>query len=383
MNQTLRSFGASLNDIISRHLSLTLALDVAPSLDVELGDPDATGQPLLIVIDGLDEYDVGDTTVALAAARLVEHVQRTIEDWQRHGRDVRILLCGRPEAAASLTAHFRDKFHHLQVTGFVHRLGQLEAPANSSSKVVLAVDQREEWWKRWQSHIGQKNFGLPVSIANSKDEGVKEITSQPLLNYMIAVLGLHEGDKMSSLSGLYSDLFRQYYNRQSQGKFGAFREICPNLERFRRIMSEIGLAAWHAGDRSVGTEDLERRFDRPPLKKWLASAGETNRGLSAILSAFYTRPEESALPDKGLAQRYVFTHKSFREYLTAVAVSRFLLDLCKKLDPDGEDGWSDLEAMREWIGLFGPTPIDERQWHFIEDELSQSLNLDQRARVLK
>ena len=118
-------------------------------------------------------------------------------------------------------------------------------------------------------------------------------------------------------------------------------------------MSEIGLAAWHAGDRSVGTEDLETRFDRPPLKKWLEDSGQSQRGLSAILSAFYTRPEESVTPEKGLAHRYVFTHKSFREYLTAVAVVRFLQELARKIDPEAEDGWSDHIAFERQHGCVG------------------------------
>lgn len=380
---SIRSFGQSLSEIVSRHLSLTLSLDRTPNLDAEISDPDATGGPLLIIIDGLDEYDVGDTTVALSAARLVEHAQKAIDDWQLHGRDVRLLLCGRPEAAASLTAHFRGPFQHLQVTGFVHSLRVGEKFANRESEKILEIDQRMQWWRRWQRCSDVEQVGLPEVISNSPDEGISEITSQPLLNYMIAVLKLHEGERISSLSYLYSDLFSQYYNRQSETKFAAFKDICPTLDRFRRIMSEIGIAAWHAGDRSVGTEDLELRFNRPPLKKWLESAGEANRGLSAILSAFYTRPEDSTQPEKGLAHRYVFTHKSFREYLTAVAVVRITEELARRLHPDAEDGWSDKEGLIGWLEVFGPTPIDQRQWLFIKDEFSQTVSIEARLVILR
>jgi hypothetical protein len=194
---SIRSFGSSLEEIVTKHLSFALSMEKPPSIEVELSDPDLTGKPVLIIIDGLDEYDVGDTTVSLAAARLVEHSQKAIDDWQIHGRDVRLLLCGRPEAASSLTAQFRKKFHHLQVTGFVHELSELEQPANSSSDEFLKVDQRDIWWRKWQARTEQKITGLPQTIASSKDQGVLEITSQPLLNYMIAVLCLHEGEKLS------------------------------------------------------------------------------------------------------------------------------------------------------------------------------------------
>ncbi|RYF23944.1 MAG: pentapeptide repeat-containing protein [Oxalobacteraceae bacterium] len=137
-------------------------------------------------------------------------------------------------------------------------------------------------------------------------------------------------------------------------------------------MSEIGIAAWHAGDRSVSTDDLQERFNKPPLRSWFDQAGTGNSGLGAILTAFYTRPEDSANPDSGLAQRYVFSHKSFREYLTGVGIVRFLEKLADQLSAEAEDGWSDQDALREWVLLFGPTAFDQRQWQFLLTELQSS-----------
>jgi hypothetical protein len=354
---------------------MALRLDAQPNLDQELQDPEGTGKPLVIIIDGLDEYDVGGVTVANAAARLVEHALAVVSDWTQHGFDVRLLLCGRPEAATGLTAHFRDKFHHLHVTGFLVNLKDGEEPANEASSQLLSVDQREEWWSKWQSHCGDEVIGLPIAIRTSTEHGVREITAQPLLNYMLAVLGLYGPEELSNLSALYGALFDRYFERQSAGKSTSFNKICPTIDRFRRIMSEIGLAAWHAGDRSVGTEDLRQRFDHPPLKSWFDQAGK-NTGLSAILTAFYTRPEDAANPDSGLAHRYVFTHKSFREYLTAVGLVRFLKRLASQLDSDAEDGWSDQVALAEWLALFGPTAIDTRQWEFLRSELKSRMAND-------
>lgn len=366
---SIRSLELSLPKIIANHIMMSLKMEAPPNIDAELADPESTGKPLVIILDGLDEYDVGGVTVSLAAAKLVEHALTVVSDWDRNGYSVRLLLCGRPESATSLTSNFRDPFHHIHVTGFVTSAAQDFEIFDESSKHLLEVDQRNEWWKKWQENSGEEVIGLPETIQNSIEPGVKEITAQPLLNYMLAVLGLYGAEELSNLSTLYGALFAKYYDRQKDGKSEVFTKLCPNLDRFRRIMSEIGIAAWHAGDRSVGTDDLKRRFDSPPLKSWFEGAGKANSGLSAILSAFYTRPEDAASPDSGLAHRYVFTHKSFREYLTAVGVVRFLIKLCGQLDADADDGWSDPFALQQWLSLFGSTSIDFRQWQFIQSEI--------------
>ncbi|MCW3797401.1 pentapeptide repeat-containing protein [Sphingomonas sp. BN140010] len=368
---SIRSLGLSLKDILSTHLMRVLKLEAAPNIDAELCDPEATGRPLLIVLDGLDEYDIAGMTVSMSAARLAEHAIQVTEEWSGHDYNVRLLLCGRPEAAAGLTARFRDRGHHLHVTGFLSDApNSREKFADQTSEKLLSIDQRQDWWTKWQRAKGERETGIPDAIQGSKDVSVKEITSQPLLNYMLAVLKLYDQGSLTNLSALYGTLFARYYDRQAKGKSKTFEALCPSLDRFRRIMSEIGIAAWHAGDRSVSVDDLRSRFDRPPLKHYFEQADRThNSGMGAILSAFYTRPEDAASPDSGLAERYVFTHKSFREYLTAVAISRFLERLRDYMSPEAEDGWSDTRALSEWLELFGPTPMDHRQWEFLQTEL--------------
>ena len=369
---SIRSLGLSFQTILEKHLQRTLHLEASPNIEGELADVDANGKPLFIVLDGLDEYDVGGATVSLAAGRLVEHVMTVMDEWRQHGHDVRLLLCGRPEAASSIT-RFRDPGTHLHVTGFVYDLAANEEPANESSKTLMAVDQRQAWWSKWQALCGDTPTGLPNVIASGGRE-VAEITAQPLLNYMLAVLKLYGKDSLTNLSALYGSLFERYFERQKANKSGNFEKVCPTIERFRRIMSEIGIAAWHAGDRSVSTDDLQERFNKPPLRSWFDQAGTGNSGLGAILTAFYTRPEDSANPDSGLAQRYVFSHKSFREYLTGVGIVRFLEKLADQLSADAEDGWSDQDALREWVILFGPTSFDQRQWQFLLTELQSSFS---------
>ena len=368
---SIRSLELSLKDILATHLMHSLRLDLPPNIEAELLDPESTGKPLLIILDGLDEYDVAGMTVSMSAALLTEHALQVVQEWAGNLYNVRLLLCGRPEAAAGLSARFRDVGHHLHVTGFLAEdRKHNEVPADSKSEEILAVDQRENWWRNWQACLGDKSEGLPRPIRDSKDAGVREITSQPLLNYMLAVLRLYDEASLTNPSALYGELFSRYYERQAKGKSATFETLCPTLDRFKRIMSEIGIAAWHAGDRSVSVEDLRIRFNRPPLKNWFEQADRShNSGLGAILSAFYTRPEDAASPHSGLAERYVFTHKSFREYLTAVGLARFLERLAEYLNPDAEDGWSDTQALGEWLALFGPTAMDERQWEFLQTEL--------------
>ncbi len=367
---SIRSMELHFQAILEKHLQRTLNLDTHLNIEKELADVDVSGKPLFIVIDGLDEYDVGGATVSLAAGRLVEHVMTVMDEWRQLGHDVRLLLCGRPEAASSIT-RFRDAETHLHVTGFVYNLADNEQAADRLSEGLIAVDQRVAWWNKWQILSGNEPTGLPSIIASGGAE-VEEITAQPLLNYMLAVLKLYDHGSLTNLSALYGALFEKYFERQRANKSSNFEKVCPTIDRFRRIMSEIGIAAWHAGDRSVSTSDLQARFNKPPLRSWFDKAGTGNGGLGAILTAFYTRPEDAADPDSGLAQRYVFSHKSFREYLTGVGIVRFLEKLADQLSAEAEDGWSDRDALKEWVVLFGPTAFDQRQWQFLLTELQSA-----------
>lgn len=362
----IRSLELDMKTILRTHFRDTAMESATLDLETALDDPDATGKPLIIILDGLDEYDTDQKTIAQAAAGLANHALVWANDRNQAGQQVRLILLGRPEATAAASTDYREAFHHLEITEFtIDEPKWGGEPADDDSRSCLEQDQREHWWQNW-SGAGSKNaHPLPDAIAANANDVVREITAQPLLLYIIAALGLHESGKLDNLTALFDELFSRYFERQKV-KSDSFRRVCNEPEVFQRLMSEISLAAWHAGDSSIELTALRDRLDQKRFREWLQQAGTVDQGLSALLSSFYLRPEGRIAGNSGLGERYIFTPKSFREYFTGEGIVGFIGTVTRQLNSDDDGSWDEATALAKWHGFFGPRALDNRQYDFVE-----------------
>src|SRR5262249_46243586 len=76
---------------------------------------------------------------------------------------------------------------------------------------------------------------------------------------------------------------------------------------------------------------------------------------------------------RGGDQTYEFTHKTFAEYLVARRLVREIDVLATEWKHSrGGRGWRDEVRLQDWVELFGPTALDENQWHFLEQALAHT-----------
>ena len=92
-------------------------------------------------------------------------------------------------------------------------------------------------------------------------------------------------------------------------------------------------------------------------------------GVTRLLAAFFFRQHgrrSSGDPT------FVFTHKSFGEYLAARRIARAIEKAVKELDArqeDPDDGWDDREALKRWTQVCGPSAVSPYIHVFLLNEM--------------
>src|SRR5208283_5981347 len=70
---------------------------------------------------------------------------------------------------------------------------------------------------------------------------------------------------------------------------------------------------------------------------------------------------------------FVFTHKSFGEYLTARRIIRAIDKINRELKRRGEchdEGWDERDALKHWITICGPSAISPYLHYFLLNEIT-------------
>lgn len=326
---------------------------------------------LLVVFDGLDELAAQGKAAAETARAFIREVERTVERRNVQSVRLRVLISGRELTVQENEAEFRKPRQVLTLLpyfGARSQLGHTEQYEDPQS--LLDQDLRDIWWTNYGLLTGRDYRGLPAHLAR---EDLAEITAQPLLNYLLAlsvVRGRLNFDQEINLNSIYADLVIAVHERGYE-KYGSHRSIRHmRREEFERVLEEIGLAAWHGDGRTTTVREIEKYCRSNGLGKQLDAFREgAEAGVTRLLAAFFFRQYgQRASGDP----TFIFTHKSFGEYLAARRVVRAIGRMIRELDahesdPDG--GWDERSALKHWAMICGPSPLTHYLRDFIRDEI--------------
>lgn len=217
--------------------------------------------------------------------------------------------------------------------------------------------------------IGRK---LPKSPEELNSMRLDEITSQPLLNYLVALTYKRNNVDFSSDSNLnliYNDLLKAVYERSwadnPHPAIGTMSE-----REFIRVLEAIAVSVWQNTGRTASITEIEAYCHDAGLKELLGKFQEgASLGLTKLLTAFYFRQSGGIANSE---RTFEFTHKSFGEYLMAKRIVNFLRSIHKQIkdrEQDPDDGLDERGALKRWIDIFGKANLDEYLADFIENEL--------------
>ncbi len=334
-------------------------------------DKESAEERVILIFDGLDELAMQGKVGAEIAKEFVQEIQTKLNRHNQSKLRLQVILSGRDLVVQANSSKLRGDRQILHVMPyFVEQT--YERKNYIDSEDLLAVDQREQWWKIYGEVSGKGYTGMPQELQR---DNLIEITAQPLLNYLLA-LSYQRGtlvfSETTNLNEVYSDLLSAVYARgwEAKRQHNAIAEITD--AEFLRILEEVALAAWHGNGRTTTIQEIQNHFANNKDLKSLLARFETGAeaGVTRLLTAFYFRQQGSLHNGD---KTFEFTHKSFGEYLTAKAIVRGVEDIQELIElreaRGGKFGWDEQEALKFWAELCGKTAIDNYLCGFIRDEI--------------
>jgi len=329
--------------------------------------PEENAVPSLIIFDGLDELAMQGKIAAELAQQFVREILRKTDRLNVRPSRLKVLISGRELAIQSNTSDFKRPKQILHVLPYF--VSEASRREYTDAQNLLEQDQRQQWWSNYGKVSGNNYEGLPKEL--DRDE-LSEITSQPLLNYLVA-LSFTRGEvdlaTESNLNVIYRDLLKAVYERGwAGGRNLALRGI--EEDKFVRWLEEIAVAAWHGDGRTTTLEEIKSHTESGGGADLLNLFEEgADKGITRLLMAFYFR--RAGVRESG-EKTFEFTHKSFGEYLTAKRIVRLLRDMHEELERHRENvdkGWDEREVLRRWINLCGQSSLDKYIFRFMENEV--------------
>lgn len=324
-------------------------------------DPESPEPNLLIIFDGLDELASQGKAAAETARAFVREIERTAEKRNLESVKLRVLLSGRELVVQESESEFRRPRQILTLLPyFVARPPEHERQGEEyrDPDKLLENDLRRAWWRSYGALTGKGYKGLPKELSRAD---LTEITAQPLLNYLVALSFTRDKldfTKDVNLNSVYGDLVGAVHERayEKHRPYGPIRHM--TYEDFSRVLEEIGLAAWHGDGRTTTVREIEEHCRASGLGVLLDVFQEgAKAGVTRLLAAFFFRQYgQRASGDP----TFVFTHKSFGEYLTARRVVRAMERVVRELErraKNPDEGWDERDALKHWAQICGSSAI--------------------------
>lgn len=337
---------------------------------------------IFIVFDGLDELSQQGKIAEEAAKNFVEEVRFLVSQFNSRKTRLQVLITGRevviqanqnkfkrPQQLLYLLPYYLSEERQDDEDNLVHK-----GYRYIDSQGLLKQDQRHQWWRLYGVATGKRVYhNLPHELDTSS---LVEITSQPLLNYLVALS--FERDKLrfskdTNLNEIYGDLLDAVYERGYEQREHRVVEGI-NKQEFIGVLEEVALACWHGNGRTATVAEIETYCDNSGLKQVLdrfksSFSEDSKANVTRLLTAFYFR-ESGDFRDG--EKTFEFTHKSFGEYL---AIKRLIGEfqlICDDLEERRRNfrrGCDEREALVRWATLCGPSALTKYLFSFIKDEI--------------
>jgi Pentapeptide repeats (8 copies) len=330
----------------------------------------AAGERLLLVLDGLDEHSKTGRLGAEVVREFLDHVHKTVSQINHNRQEARllVLLSGRPVAVEAVrTEVARTDTPIVNVLPyFVNGAQHWEAEWDDPEQ-VLGTDQRHAWWQKYGELTEEKLTRMPDEVASPD---LEEITTLPFSNQLVAIVRRDAPERLTQgrtdLNYFYDTVLEAVYRRAWEPRnrsHPAARGM--ELDEFGEALEEIALTAWHSSDGRTTTE-------RAILKRLKENAGQRFRrwldqvkdaAAVHLLLAFFFRPQGR---DEANERTFVFTHKSFAEYLTARRIVRDVADVAADLTTRRARRGGEEQALEGWAEVCGPARLTDDLLRFLK-----------------
>lgn len=272
-----------------------------------------TGQRLLI-LDGLDEIRYKVYENARALVRELEGCS-----WQV---PFKVIVSGRTQIIRETTESIRGtELEILPLFLDEYEAAKLEKEASDPGHMIQE-DLRYVYWDALMEAFGT---GQQMPVLNKRFD---ELSRSPLLLFLVAWT-LKHGDiqfkELKNAAELYENIFRyvytREYNRKSQAEiYYQSREYAE----YQQMLHYLGFCAYRNNSRTVRVEDIYRFCGwvgcEGLCRRWIQL--HKNENPSKLVLLFFLRERRHEIDWE--ESEIEFIHKTFYEYLAAMAIVEFI-----------------------------------------------------------
>jgi uncharacterized protein YjbI with pentapeptide repeats len=360
--------------IALNHLNFTGDLE-GKLKDFATRDPYLKGNPLdepkiLIIFDGLDELALSGKVGLAAAENFTEQICTLVQANNQH---LKVLISGRDAIVHSQI----NKFSKPEQIWYLLPYYLSEDTAKqyqAEPQDLLVEDRRHTWWQQYGRLKGQNYEGLPISL---RKKNLDEITSQPILNYLVAISNYflqNKIDEETTRNQIYQSLLEKVYERgwadrnKATGNLGHPITQSISFPDFQLILEEVGLCAWHGDGRKVteaaivnhcnSTKEVQHLLSY--FSENLRSSGQAR--ITKLFTAFHFQARGSG------DSTFEFTHKSFGEFLTAKRLVRAMEEINEEYRKVRR-GWTEKVSLKHWAEVCKSGTLDFDILEFVRQEV--------------
>ncbi len=312
------------------------------------------GPPLVLIFDGLDELVTPNENAKETISQFVHKMNSLVNELRgEHAPILKVIVSGRMLAFQSARKIMTIPAHgSLEVYGYLPAATRGLTHPND----IWKLDQRLDWWEKYASALNL-NSNLPDAF---KAKELESITHEPLLSYLLVLAGFasHNWERAAeNPNRIYATLMSDIYTR---GWGGASTQVKSMTSReFNLLMQTIGLAAWLGGDSRVASESsfLNTLAVTRAEDAWNSFNNDKGPDVTNLAMNFYLKAD-----DKN-GRGFEFTHKSFGEYLAALAILEVAIEIhsmaSMRLD----------YVLQEWYRATNSGKISEEIVRFLRQEV--------------
>jgi hypothetical protein len=324
---------------------------------------------MLLIFDGLDELSMQGQQAEMVANHFVEEVMRTLSLKNSSGGQIKAVITGRDLSIQNNEDKWRSEGQVLHILPYYIDVKDYQQKEWNDPEKLLTIDLRNKWWQQYGQIKSLADKTLPDAF---KEGQLNEISTQPLLNYLLALSHQQKHiafDGNTRLDEVYEDLITGVYNRQYGSQHKTTKDI-TTVESFVCILEEVALAIWHQGGRQASEQSIAAQIETAGLQTLFSKFKDAAKsGVTRLLMAFYFRKGPSVVGDA----TFEWTHKSFGEYLVARRLVRLLETIHQQMsvnEKHPDKGWTGDQALLEMVQIGGSNEVDRYMISFLESILT-------------
>ncbi|MBU1627026.1 NACHT domain-containing protein, partial [bacterium] len=213
-------------------------------------NPDSPEKSLLLIFDGLDELSSQGKAAVKAVTDFIDQVEKVVERINNNELTLKVIISGRELVVQENENVLKRQGKILTLLPFFMPKNEIEKHKYKDPSGLLKEDLRGKWWGKYGDLTGKGFKNLPKELVR---EDLEETTSQPLLNYLVAIAyTLDDKKNVFDFSGDFN-INKVYYfllkavHQKAYDTHQFVHTKHMHIDDFIEVLEEVGLSSWHGG----------------------------------------------------------------------------------------------------------------------------------------